>query len=104
MTLNFARFLTARRRACILSALADADRAGPGTQVACDLLHKYCLAIGLRPTLHAVEQDLQWLAEAHLVEISRLGDLLLARITQHGREAAAQRVQVAGLDFSESGG
>ena len=101
MSLSFASFITARRRACILAALADADRTAPGTQVACDLLHKYCLAIGLRPTLHTVEQDIVWLAEQHLAETSRLNDLLLVRITQHGREAAARRVQVAGLDFSE---
>jgi hypothetical protein len=103
MSLNFASFITARRRACILAALADADRTAPGTQVAVDLLHKYCLAIGMRPTLHTVELDMTWLSEQHLIETSRLSELLLGRITQHGREASSRRVQVAGLDFSEVG-
>ncbi|WP_310609221.1 hypothetical protein [Limnohabitans sp.] len=95
--------MTARRRGCLLGALQQAHRAAPGQTVALDVLHKYLLAIGLRPTLHQVQLDIEWLVDQSLAEVTRLDDTVFARISRHGQEAAARRVTVAGLDVSELG-
>lgn len=95
--MNFHSFLNARRRGVILCALADAAY---DTEVASDLMHRYCLAVGLRPTLEAVDADLRWLAERRVVLLSEPGDgLLLAKITQHGREVVTRRATLAGCDI-----
>lgn len=99
--IGFGDFIAARRRGCLLGALAEADRGSPGQTVAPDVLHKFLLAIGMRPTLHQVQLDMQWLADHQIVEITRMEGAVFARVTQHGREAAARRVQIAGLDVTE---
>ncbi len=99
--MNFKAFLIARRRGVILRAL---ESAAPGVTVAVDLLHRYCVAIGLRPTQEAVEEDLHWLAERRLVELGTQSELTVARITQTGREVSAERQSVPGVDVSERAG
>lgn len=101
--MDFSKFMTARRRGCLLGALKQAHISAPGQTVAPDVLHKYLLAIGLRPTLHQVQLDIEWLVEHQLAEVNRVDDVVFARISRHGQEAAARRVTVAGLDVSELG-
>lgn len=101
MSMDFKSFLVARRRGNLLGALQEAHKEAPGQTVAPDVLHKYLLAIGMRPTLHMVEMDVDWLAGHNLVAVSRVDGHMFVRITQHGIEAAARRVQVAGVDVSE---
>ena len=98
--MKFNDFLTARRRGVILSAL---EESAADTEAASDLLHRYCLALGLRPTLQAVDNDLRWLAERRLVLLTETQGFLLAKLTQDGYEVAARRASVAGVDIASKG-
>lgn len=99
--MDFNQFMNARRRGCLLGALHQAYKTAPGQSVAPDILHLYLLAIGLRPTLHQVAVDLEWLADHHCVDITRIDGVIFAKIVRHGIEAACRRVTIAGLDVAE---
>lgn len=98
--MKFNDFLIERRRGVILSALAGVAH---DTEAASDMLHKYCLAVGLRPTRDAVDSDLRWLADRRLVLVTERDGFVLAKITQDGHEVAARRASVAGVDIAAPG-
>ena len=99
--MDFGKFITARRRGCIVGALHQMHQSGPGQSASSDLLHKYLLGIGLRPTLSQVHTDIEWLAAQQVLAISRIDDMVLVRITQTGIEVATRRQSIAGIDVSE---
>lgn len=98
--MSFSTFLAERRRGVILGAL---NECAPGTEAAADVLQRYCLAIGLRVPRSDVETDLRWLQERHLVNTGDRGGLLLASITQEGRDVARRLATVPGVDMADSG-
>lgn len=95
---KFHDFIIERRRGALLCALASA---AAGTEADALLLQRYCLAIGMRPTLDAVAADLRWLAERALVQLGGADGRVAARITQAGREVAAGRAAQAGVDVAD---
>lgn len=99
--MKFTDFLTARRRGVVLQALAAAE---PGVVVAADLLHRYCIAVGLRCTRSTVDADVEWLAERGLLQVGKAHGLLMASITRDGSEVVKRLASVPGVDVSEEGG
>lgn len=97
--MSFQAFLIERRRGVLLQALADATT---GTQAAADLLHSYCLAVGLRCTRDEIVADLKWLGERHLVQTGERAGLMLAAITQRGREVVQRLASEPGVSMPDA--
>ena len=97
---SFTDFLTARRRGVVLQALAASE---PGVVVAADLLHKYCIAVGLRCTRATVDADVEWLGQRGLVQVGKTNGLLMTSITRDGNEVVKRLATVPGVDVSKDG-
>lgn len=101
---DFSKFLTARRRGCIMGAMLQAHHAAHGQTVAPSVLHQYLLSIGFRPTLAEVGKDAEFLAGKNLLDITRIDGHIFVSITQDGIECANRRITLAGVDMTEIGG
>lgn len=92
--MSFGDFLAEQRRLLMLQAL---NSAAAGERVALPVLHRYLLAIELKPTAQQVDNDLIMLAGIGLVERTEKDGVVLALITQAGRDVAAGRTRAAGV-------
>jgi hypothetical protein len=80
---TFADFLERDRRLALLRGLMVA-------QGSCSdmLLLRYCQSIGCRAVLANVRDGLRYLADLNLVTLREVDGVMLATITQRGREVA----------------
>lgn len=101
---DFSKFMTARRRGCIMGAMLEAHHAAHGQTVAPSVLHQYLLSIGFKPTLAEVTKDAEFLAGKGLLAANRIDGHLFVAITQDGIECANRRTTIAGVDMAEIGG
>lgn len=92
--MSFGDFIAEQRRLLILQAL---NSAASGERLALPVLHRYLLAIELRPTAQQVDNDLLMLQGVGLVDRTETGGVVLALITQAGRDVAAGRARAAGV-------
>lgn len=92
---NFiANFIAEQRRLLILQAL---NEAAVGERVSLALLHRYCISIDLKPTADQVDSDLRHLADLQLLERTEKDGVVLALITQRGRDVASGRTRAPGV-------
>lgn len=101
---DFSKFMTARRRGCIVGAMLEAHHAAHGQSVAPSVLHQYLLSIGFKPTLGEVAKDTEFLAGKGLLSVNRIDGHVFVAITQEGIECANRRSTIAGVDMAEIGG
>jgi len=101
---DFSKFMTARRRGCIMGAMLETHYAAHGQTVAPSVLHQYLLSIGFKPTLAEVGKDAEFLAGKGLLAINRIDGHQFVAITQDGIECANRRTSIAGVDMAEIGG
>ena len=101
---DFSKFMTARRRGCIMGAMLEAHHAAHGQTVAPSVLHQYLLSIGFKPTLAEVAKDTEFLAGKGLLSVNRIDGHVFVAITQDGIECANRRSTIAGVDMTEIGG
>jgi len=91
--MTFAEQLRAERRRYILDIL---DRSQPPK-----LNHRSLAVIleqyGLRPADEELRRDLQWLHQSGLLNIEHLDNLVLAELTERGRDVSADRLRVDGV-------
>jgi hypothetical protein len=104
MTQGFGKFLSARRRGCVVGAMLEAHHAAHGQTVAPSVLHQYLLSIGFKPTLNEVVKDCEFLASKNLLSVNRIDGHMFVAITQEGIECANRRITIAGVDMTEIGG
>ena len=90
---DYAAFLQEHVRICLLRQLADS--AGYASNSA--VLHDTLPGFGLSVSRDQVNTALHWLAEQDLVEVSELGSVLTATITNRGLDVAAGRAVVPGV-------
>lgn len=92
--MSFAAYIDEQRRLLILQAL---NEAAIGERVSLALLHRYCISIDLKPTADQVDGDLRHLHDLRLLDRTERDGLVLALITQKGRDVAAGRARAPGV-------
>ena len=87
------KIITAERRRFILDILNLSDPPKLNHRALAVVLEQY----GLRPADDVLRGDLRWLFERGLITIEYLDNILIAALTQRGRDASAGRLRVDGV-------
>ena len=82
-----------KRRLELLRYLAQAPAYEAGGQV----LRLHCRQIGVPSSESQIDAALAWLEEQGLLQLRRIGEDVVARVTRRGREAADGIVTVPGV-------
>jgi Fe2+ or Zn2+ uptake regulation protein len=61
------------------------------------ILHDGINAVGLSISRDALRVELAWLEEQGLIELSKVGSIQIAKLTQRGLDAAEGRVKIPGI-------
>ncbi len=93
MSPPFQNTLLAERRRFILDILNLSSPPKLNHRALAVVLEQY----GLRPADDALRGDLRWLFERGLITIEYLDNILIAALTQRGRDASADRLRVDGV-------
>ncbi|MEM7667736.1 MAG: hypothetical protein AAF317_01120 [Pseudomonadota bacterium] len=86
--------LMEKRRFTVLKHLENTK---PERSLNPDMLLIGCRAAGLQTTSDQMDQVIAWLEEAELVEVERLGALMVVKLTPGGRETAQGHRQTPGV-------
>lgn len=92
--MNFAKLLSEDRRLVILRFLAEA---GGDYTLNTSVLQSALASVGHNCSRDQVETEAAWLAEQGLVEVERLGNVTVLRLTLRGADVAAGRASVPGI-------
>lgn len=90
---KFADYLREDQRLVMLRVLNEMPSYTANSSVLYNLLGRY----GHNPSRDQVKTELHWLAEQGLVTVEDVSDVLIARITARGQDAATGRVCVPGV-------
>ena len=90
---SFAATLAEARRSAILRLLAES----PEYEAGAAILYEALPGCGVPASLDQVHGDLAWLAEQQLITTEAVLDILLARITTRGLDAALGRATIPGV-------
>jgi len=93
--MNYQQHVTADRRLQILRLLAQ----DPGGQTNHIILHQLLEEVGHRPSVDQIKDDLAWMEELQLVEVSVVGQgtYHTAQITERGSDVANGRSTARGV-------
>ncbi|KOO57258.1 hypothetical protein WH43_14285 [Rheinheimera sp. KL1] len=61
------------------------------------ILHDGINAVGLSISRDGLRVELAWLEEQGLIELSKVGSIQIAKLTQRGLDAAEGRVKIPGI-------
>ncbi|WP_436399314.1 VpaChn25_0724 family phage protein [Roseobacter sp. S98] len=86
--------LMEKRRYTVLRHLEETK---PERSLNPDMLLIGCRAAGLQTTSDQMDQVIAWLEASGLVEVERLGALMIVKLTGAGRETAQGHRQVPGI-------
>lgn len=90
---DFAKLMASARRLAILKLLASSA----GYSANEYLLHMALPGQGHNPSAQDVRDDLAWLWEQKLVQVDETGEMMIAKITQHGLDVQDGRAFVEGV-------
>ena len=97
--MDFDQFQTQDRRLVLLRALDAAD----GYQANNILLQRYMTAVGHRVSADRLAGDLAWLTEMQLVKTAEGEGIIVATLTERGRDVAVGNTRVPGVARPQPG-